>query len=144
MGINPQFAIIVPPTDVVVVISFEVELEESTGTITLCIPYSTIEPIKERLSAGFQSEQLGTNPSWVPRFKEHLKRVSANITVELGKSEIKGRELLNLQVGDVIQLEKDCTGELNIIVEENLKFRGYPGISKGNKALQISSIVMGG
>ncbi|HUU51261.1 MAG TPA: flagellar motor switch protein FliM [Nitrospinota bacterium] len=142
--INPQFAIIVPPTDVVVVISFEVELEQSTGNITLCIPYSTIEPIKEKLSAGFQSDQLGTDQSWLSRIKEHLKRVPANITVELGRSEIKGRELLNLQVGDVIQLEKDCTDELDVRVEENLKFRGYPGILKGNKALQISSIFMEG
>ncbi len=56
--VNPQFAAIVPPTDVVVVIMFEVELDSVNGTLTVCLPYSTIEPIIGKLRAGFQSDQL--------------------------------------------------------------------------------------
>ncbi len=56
--VNPQFAAIVPPTDVVLVIVFDIEMENCSGTITICIPYATIEPIVSKLKANFQSERM--------------------------------------------------------------------------------------
>ena len=58
--VNPQFATIVPPTDLVIVVKYEVELEQSTGNISLCIPYAMIEPIRNILSSGFQSPGSGS------------------------------------------------------------------------------------
>lgn len=142
--INPQFAMIIPPSDIVVVISFEVEMEQTTGSITVCIPYSTLEPIKEKLSAGFQNEQLETDKTWLLRLREHLREVPTNMIVELGRSQIKGKELLELQVGDVIQLDKDSTDELIVMIEGVQKFKGYMGTYRGNKAIQISTTIKKG
>jgi flagellar motor switch protein FliM len=71
--INPQFVGIVPPTDVVIASTFDVELEQASGTISIVIPYSTIEPIKQKLSTGFQVESDQTDKKlWTSIIKEQL------------------------------------------------------------------------
>ncbi|MFW5791352.1 MAG: flagellar motor switch protein FliM, partial [Desulfohalobiaceae bacterium] len=84
--INPQFATIVPPSDVVVVVSFEVELENAIGSIILCLPYATIEPIRSKLYASFQSERLEIDHAWIARFKERLLETPIEVVVRLGST----------------------------------------------------------
>jgi flagellar motor switch protein FliM len=141
--INPQFVQIVPPTDVVVVINFEVEVEYTSGVISICIPYSMLEPVKEKLSAGFQSEHLEVDRGWSTRFKSGLMKSFIDLYVELGQAQVFGKDIVNLKKGDVIQLEHYASDPLNIYVEGIKKFRGYPGNYKGNQAVQISSILTG-
>ena len=142
--VNPQFAAIVPITDVVIIIMFEVEMEHTSGTITFCIPYSTVEPIIAKLRTGFQSDQLEVDKTWLLRLRERLKEAEVEIVVELGSRELMTRDLIKLGVGDVIQLGNDVTNELAIMVEGVPKFKGFPGVSKGNKAIQISSTITRG
>ena len=137
--INPQFVGIVPVSDIVAVASFEVEMEGILGNLSICTPYSSLEPIRDKLVPGVQKVQLGADKAWMANLIEHLMEVEANILVELGRTTITSRELLNLQVGDVIQLEKDVTDELVLKVEDTPKFKGYTGVLKGNKALKITS-----
>ncbi len=141
--INPQFAQVVPPTDVVVVMNFEVEVEYTSGVVSICVPYSMLEPIKEKLSAGFQSEQLEVDKAWSNRFKSGLLKSYVDIFVELGRAQVLGKDVVNLKKGDVIQLEHYASDPLDIYVEGIKKYNGYPGIYKGNQAVQISSIVTG-
>ena len=95
--INPQFVQIVPPTDVVIVINFEIEIEYTSGVISICIPYSMLEPIKEKLSAGFQSEQLEVDKGWTNRFKNGLIQSNVEIMAELGRTQIHGKDVVNLK-----------------------------------------------
>ena len=139
--VNPQFAAIVPPTDVVVVILFEVEMENVSGTITICLPYSTIEPIISKLRAGFQSDQLEVDQTWIRRLSDRLNETSVNLLVSLGTTIISGRELMGLRKGDVIQLDNDINEDLVITVEGVPKFKGAPGNSRGNKAMKITEII---
>ena len=139
--VNPQFVGIVPDDDIVVVINFELELENSTGKITLCFPYSSLEPIRNKLQADIQSEQLKEDSVWAERFREQLIEVPVEVVAELGKTVVTGRELLNLNVGDVIQLDTDPEDKLVVKVENISKFMGYPGFCRGNQALQISNII---
>jgi len=139
--INPQFVGVVPASDVVAVASFEVELESTTGNMTICVPYSTLEPVRDKLIPGVQNVQLGADKTWVARIAEHLRQVEAGMSVELGKTTISGRDIINLQVGDVIQLEKYVSDELTLNIEGIPKFVGYPGLSKGNRALKVTSIM---
>ncbi|MBW2618310.1 MAG: flagellar motor switch protein FliM [Deltaproteobacteria bacterium] len=136
--VNPQFAVIVPPTDVVVVIKFDLEMEQTAGTIMVCIPYSTIEPIRNKLYAGFQSDQLEVDHEWMLRFKTQLGQALVNITVELGRTEITGRDLLDLKPGDVIQLDQDVSDAVLVKVEGVPKFKGVPGVVEGNQALKVT------
>jgi len=139
--VNPQFAAIVPPTDVVVVIMFEVELDQINGTLTVCLPYSTIEPIIGKLRAGFQSDQLEVDQAWIRRLKDRLKEAGVEVMAELGTTHVTGYEYLELKVGDVITLNQDAGEEVNIFVEGIPKYRGIPGVVKGNKAIQLTRVL---
>jgi flagellar motor switch protein FliM len=139
--INPQFVHLVPPTDVVIVSNFEIEVEYSSGIISLCIPYSTLEPLRDRLQAGYQSEQMEVDKTWINRFKSGLFASKVDVTAHLGRTEVHAGDVVNLQKGDVIPLDQCVTDPVNIFVEGILKFRGHPVISKGNQAIQVSQII---
>lgn len=136
--INPQFVAIVPPSDVVIATTFDVELEKVSGTVKIVIPYATLEPIKSKLAVGFQSEQLEVDFIWINRIKEKIMDTIANVSVKLGEAEINVSDLMNLSVGDIIQLNTDATVPLDIDVEGVRKFKGLPGILKGNRAIKIT------
>lgn len=140
--VNPQFATIVPPTDLVIVVHFEMELDRLIGKMILCLPYSTIEPIRSKLYASYQSDQLEVDVEWSNRFRKRLHEVPVEMLVELGKSTIKGKELLNLEVGDVLMLEHDVNDPLTVSIEGIPKFKAVPGVAKGNRAFQVVEAVM--
>jgi flagellar motor switch protein FliM len=139
--VNPQFVGIVPPTDVVIASTFDVELENANGTITLVIPYSTIEPIKAKLSSGFQVESDQTDKKlWTAILERQFLETDVNVTVNLGVTEVTMGDLLNMQVGDVIPLDQDATGELSVEVEGVKKMKCFYGVSHGNVAVQITRV----
>ncbi len=135
--INPQFAAIVPPSDVVVVITFEVELENAIGSLVVCLPYATIEPIRSKLHASFQTERLEIDHAWVSRLKERLLETPVELLVRFGKSKITGRQLMNLQIGDILLLDTDTDDLMEAEVEGVRKFMGICGTVKGNQAFQV-------
>ncbi|WP_320173941.1 flagellar motor switch protein FliM [Maridesulfovibrio sp.] len=139
--VNPQFAAIVPPSDVVVVITFEVELENAIGSLIVCLPYSTLEPIRSKLHASFQSERLEIDHVWVSRFKERLLETPVDLLVRLGKTKITGRQLLNLEEGDLLLLDTDEEDLLECEVGGVLKYLGSPGRVKANRAFQIAQAI---
>lgn len=138
---NPQFAAIVPPTDTVLVVVFDVEMENTSGTITICIPYSTVEPIVPKLKESFQSEKMEVDKIWVKRLHVELMETQLEAAIELGSSTITPSEFMKLQVGNVIMLGNDVSDPLLVKVEGIPKFRGFPGVSRGNKAVQITEII---
>ena len=135
--INPQFAAIVPPSDVVIVVTFEVELENAIGSLIACLPYATLEPIRSKLHASFQSERLEVDHAWIARFKERLLETPVEVVIELGQTHITGRQLLNLDIGDILLLNTDTEDLLEAEVEGVRKFYGLPGTVKGSKAFQV-------
>lgn len=139
--VNPQFAAIVPPTDVVLVIVFDIEMENSSGTVTICIPYSMIEPIINKLKANFQSEQMEVDQGWVNRLRGELMQTEVEMVAELGQAQMTPRDLLGLQEGNVLMLGKDVSDPLYIKTEGTAKFRGYSGVSRGMKAVQITEVL---
>jgi flagellar motor switch protein FliM len=140
--VNPQFVGIVPPTDVVIASTFDVELENANGTITIVIPYSTIEPIKQKLSSGFQIESDQTDKKlWTTIIKEQLIDTDLNMQVNLGETAIELNDLMKLKVGDVIPLDQDSTGELDILVEGVKKFKCFSGVHHGSVAVQVTKVI---
>lgn len=137
--VNPQFATIVPPADLVIVSKFELELEQSSGTISLCMPYAMIEPIRNKLSSGFQSDELEVDNTWRKRMTSIILSSEIELAVELGKTEINGERLINLKVGDIIQLDKDAEQSLVGFIHGVAKMKGYAGVQRGYQALQIDS-----
>jgi flagellar motor switch protein FliM len=136
--VNPQFVGVVPPSEVVISTTFEIELENASGTIALVVPYSTIEPIKNKLSASFQTESDRVDREWIAQVEEHLKGALASVRVNLGSADITVGDLVNLKVGDVIPLTQDADGELELLVENVPKFKCFFGVSRGNRAVQVT------
>lgn len=136
--INPQFVAVVAPSDVVIATTFDIELEKVSGTVKIIIPYSTLEPIKSKLSVGFQSEQLEVDMIWINRIKEKIMDTAANVIVRLGEADVSVKDLMHLEPGDIIQLNNDATMPLDVLVEGVAKFRGVPGLLKGSRAIKIT------
>ncbi len=135
--INPQFAAIVPPSDVVVVISFEVELETAIGSLVMCLPYATIEPIRSKLHASFQTERLEVDHAWMGRLKDRLLETPVDLKVHFGNARLTGNQLVRMKVGDVILLDTDTDELLEVTLAGVTKFWGISGTVKGNMAFQI-------
>ncbi|MCX5845031.1 MAG: flagellar motor switch protein FliM [Deltaproteobacteria bacterium] len=139
--VNPQFAQIVPLTDVVIVVNFEVEMEYSSGIISLCVPYSTLEPIREKLMEGFQGDHPEIDRAWEKSMKDELMNAGLELVVLLGRTHLLTRDVRDLKIGDVILLDQYASEPIDIYMEGMLKFRGYPGVCRGNQAVQIKHLI---
>ncbi len=139
--VNPQFAAIVPPSDLVIVIHFEFELDQAIGKTILCLPYSTIEPIRQKLHASYQSDQLEIDEAWIRRLKKRIEEIEVEVVAELGRTKIKSNDLLSLEVGDVIVLEQDVKKPITVSVQGVKKFLAYPGLYHGSKAVKIEKLI---
>lgn len=139
--LNPQFVSIVTHSESVVVIEIELSFEEVSERLFFCLPYSTIDPIKEKLKKAFQGESMENLNQWSDRVISNLREVPVEVCVKLGSTEKSGREILDLHVGDIIELDERSDSPLDIFVEETLKMRGTPGSSRGNQAIRVSEIL---
>ena len=139
--INPQFIAIVPHSEVVVIVTFDVEMGKAPMTLTICIPYSLVEPIRSKLDSGFQSDQNESDNVWTSRFKDNLSEAEINILVTLGQTELTVREFLKLEVGDVLSIDQEADKPLDVEIEGVVKYRGFQGTYKGNQAIKVSELV---
>ncbi len=135
--VNPQFASIVPPTDLVLTISFNLEVEQITGFVTLCIPYFTLEPIKGKLYSVYQTEQMELDQNWIARLSEGLKFTEVEVVVEFAKAVVTSQKLLGLRAGDILPLGKELSEPLTAKIQGVPKFLGRAGIYGSSKAFQI-------
>jgi flagellar motor switch protein FliM len=136
--VNPQFVGLVPPTDVIISTTFEVELEHASGTIAVVVPYATLEPIKDKLNAGFQPEGDRFEKVWTGQLHQHLSETFLNCKVNLGETHLTVGDLVNLNIGDVIPLTQDADGELDLLVEGIPRFKCLFGVVRGNRAIQVT------
>ena len=139
--VNPQFVSIVPHSEIVVVVTFDIEIGRAPMSIIICVPYSMIEPIRTRLNAGFQSEQDEKDNTWSNRFKQNLQKVDVELIAKLGEMNISVRDFFNLQKNDVLYLEHETKSPISIEVNGVKKFTGFQGAYKGHKAINIDELI---
>lgn len=138
--VNPQFAAIAAPTDVTVLIVFEVELEATTrGKISLLIPYSVIEPIRALLSSALQTERNAEDNHWKDTIVNGISELDVEVKAILGEGAITVGELLKLEVGDTIRLDQDAEKPLRLFVEGVHKADARPVTSRGCAAIRLES-----
>ena len=144
---NPQFTQIVPPNDMVVIITLQTKIGQTEGLINICIPYLVVEPIVSKLTTTFWVASSMTKESTqesVAAVQRKLERTSIPLVVEMGKVSVTVQELLDLAVGDVLQLESKIESDLSVIIGSNEKFKCKPGLTGNKLAVQITKIVPGG
>ena len=138
---DPKFAAIAKPNDSVMVSRFTVEFGNTAGNMTICIPYSTIEPLREKLKQGLQNEKVEVDQRWRKHIQEKIKGLAINVLCTLGMTKITGRELLEIKVDDIIPLEQGVNDLITVSVEDIPKFRGFPGTRNSKQAIRISESI---
>lgn len=138
--VNPQFANIVSPTEVVVVSTFHIELEGGGGTLHVTLPYSMVEPIRDLLDAGVQSDRAEVDDRWRIAIREEMKGAPVELSSVLTETTISMRDLLTLKPGDVIPI--DLPETVTLRAEDIPVFRGRFGVSQGNRAIKITDRVL--
>ncbi len=133
--VNPALANIVNPSEVVVVSTFHIELDGGGGDMHFTMPYSLIEPIREMLDAGFQSDLDDHDERWTRALREDVLDVRVPLSATVVRRQIRLRELLDMQPGDVIPVTLPDSMVLRANGIPTFKVR--MGAQKGNLALQI-------
>jgi flagellar motor switch protein FliM len=134
--INPHFANIVSPSEVVVVTSFKVELEGGGGELHVTMPYAMIEPIRDQLDSGVQSDRMERNDSWTHALREEIEEAEVEIVPVLGKSSLSVGRLVDLKPGDIIPCDFD--GHVTLYAEGVPVLRGSYGASRGQQAVKVT------
>ena len=136
---NPQLVQIVPPNEVVVLISFELRIGDYRGMMNLCLPFTAIERFGGKLTSNTWNSYGGsraTNES-MDRIGRRIGGSIVELVAELAQTRITTADLIGLRVGDIITTEKDVHDSLLVNVEGRTKYRAAPGAHKGHKAIQI-------
>ena len=138
---NPQFAQIVPPSEMVVLVTLETKVGDEEGMMNFCIPYLTIEPIISKLSSQFwfSSVRRSSTTQYLGTLKEKLSSVDMDVVAEVGSIDLPIRDVLSLRVGDVIRLTNIRIGDpLTLSVGNKKKFYCQPGVVGKKMAVQIT------
>lgn len=137
---NPQFAQIVPPSEMVVLVTLETKVGEEEGMMNFCIPYITIEPIISKLSSQFwfSSVRRSSTTQYMGVLKEKLSTVDMDVVAEIGTINLPVRDVLNLRVGDVIRLSNVHVGDpFTLSVGSKKKFLCQAGVIGKKVAVQV-------
>jgi flagellar motor switch protein FliM len=137
--VNPQFANIVSPSEVVVVTTFNIDLESGGGDFYICLPYSMLEPIRDLLDAGVQSDRGERDERWEKAMREEVMRASVEISSVFGQATLPLRSIASLEVGDIIPLEVE--DKVEVCAESLPIFRGTLGIHNNTYAVKVSEWV---
>ncbi len=139
--VNPAFANIVSPVEIVVVSTVHIELEGGGGDISIAMPYSMIEPIRDLLDAGISSDQGDSdNNRWQGALRGEVMRSEIEMKSILVEKEIKLRDVLNFKAGDVIPIV--LPEEVLLRAESVPVFTGKVGLSSGNYAIKIDEKII--
>jgi flagellar motor switch protein FliM len=134
--INPHFANIVSPSEVVVVTSFKIELDGGGGNLHVTMPYAMIEPIRDLLDSGMQSDRMEHNEDWNRALREEIEDAELELVPVLGRTNLTVGRLVDLKPGDVIPCDFD--GEITLFAEGVPVLRGSYGASRGQQAVKVS------
>ncbi len=143
MESNPAFVQIVPPSDMVVIITLKITIGDVEGFMNICIPYLVLEPIMSKLTTTFwvaSSVTKEQTPEQVATLQRKIARTKVPLIVEMGNIEISIREFLTLGFGDVLQLDTKVKDELPVLIGKRRKFFCRPGTFGKKTAIQITRV----
>jgi len=139
---NPQLVQIVPPNEVVILVSFEVAMGELRGMINLCIPFNAIERVSSKLAANSWASYNRSGATLESRalIGRRIDRSLVDVVVTVAETQITTSDLIGLRVGDIITTDKDTRTPLDVAVQGVNKFLASAGALKGNKAIQVETV----
>ena len=134
--VNPSMANIVSPTEVVVISSFHIELDGGGGDFHIALPYSMLEPIRELLDAGVQSDKEDTDMRWSKALRDEIMDVPVELSTKFISVDLSLQKIMDLEKGDIIPIE--MPEHITVLIEGLPSFRAKLGRSRDNVAIKIS------
>lgn len=137
---HTQFANIANPSEIVVTSTFSIELGAGGGSFHVCIPYSTLEPIRDLLYSSMQGDQAEPDKRWVNMLKKQVQMAEVNLVAQLAKTQLTIGDIMELRVGDVIPIDIEKTVEAQ--VDQVPVFECTYGTSGGQYALKVEKALV--
>lgn len=134
--VNPQFANIVSPSEIVVVTAFSIEIESGGGDMYITFPYAMLEPIRELLDAGVQTDNGDRDERWGRALKDEVMAAKVELAAAFAETTVSVRELAELQPGDIIPI--DMPELVDVTIAGIGVFQGRLGASRGTYAIQVA------
>jgi flagellar motor switch protein FliM len=140
---NPQFAQLVSPNEIIALVTLSVKVGSVEGMMNVCIPHMVVEPIMSKLTTRFWYSLAEKEP--ISDAQEMLESKLRNTYVPvkglLGKMNITVGDLLELQLGDVLSVDRGVDDEIDVLVGDIYKFKARPGVKGKKSALKITQII---
>ncbi len=136
---NPQFVQMIPPGETAIVTSFQIKMLGSSGLLTICYPYVTLEPLVDKLAAQHWTDASAKtrDEKDIRRIDANLREVGADVSVTLGRTSLTVRDFLTLKEGDVVTLNRRVTEPVDVAVNGRMKFLAKPGLHGKHRACEI-------
>ncbi|MDD6402041.1 MAG: flagellar motor switch protein FliM [Lachnospiraceae bacterium] len=139
---NSQFAQIISPTEMTAIVTININIGGVEGLMNVCLPYITLEDVMDKLNTKywFSTMQDRDEQSYKDVIETAITKALIPVSAELGRSTVTVMDFANLQVGDIIKLNKSVEDELDVYVGNIVKFKAVPGSSNDNYAVKVTEI----
>jgi flagellar motor switch protein FliM len=135
---NPQFASVATPAEIVVTTTFELDIGGNRGEFHICIPYTMLEPIREQLNSSLQGDHLEVDKHWIKSLTRQVQSAEVELVANLGHTKVTLHQILNMQAGDVVSL--DIPNTVTALVDGVPIMDCHYGILNGHYALKVKTI----
>jgi len=137
--VNPQFATIATPNEVVVTVTFDIDMGNQGGEFHVCIPYSMIEPIRDTLYSALQGDHLEDDKRWIKLLSQQVQGAEVELVANLGQTKVTFEQILSMQTGDIIPLEipKSITAHIDGVPVMDCRY----GTMNGRYALRVNNMI---
>ncbi|MGN0151381.1 MAG: flagellar motor switch protein FliM [Wujia sp.] len=139
---NSQFAQIISPTEMIAIVTININIGGVEGLMNVCLPYITLEDVMDKLNTKywFSTMQDRDEQSYADVIETAINKAQIPVSAELGKSTITVMDFVNLQVGDIIKLNRGIEDELDVYVGNIVKFKALPGSFSDYYAVKVTEI----
>ena len=138
---NPQFVNFIGHAEHVIISAFRMEIESASNSFFFCLPYSTIEPIRDKLLGTQRIDATEIDAKWTENLKDQFCGVALQLTSDIGKAEISVNDLVGLKVGDIIQLDRKAKDFLEVSIEGIPKLLARPGVMDSQYAVKVMDLI---
>ena len=104
---QPQFANIATPSEIVVSTAFQLEIGDLSGAVHICVPYATLEPIRDVLYSSTQGDSIEVDRRWVRVLTREIQSAEVTLVAELARADATVEQLLSMKPGDFIELDRE-------------------------------------
>lgn len=136
---NPQFATIATPNEVVVTVTFSIDMGNKGGNLHVCIPYSMVEPIRDVLYSALQGDHMEVDKRWISLLKQQVQGAEVELVANIGHTKVTFEQILSMQAGDIIPLEipRTITVRIDGVPVMDCRY----GTVNGRYALKVNTLI---